>query len=149
MTPAQRKAVPPVGNVQFGGVDQGLNIEATSITWSKVHPGEYTLKFNVPTVPWLTSHGEHALVAGRYAITVTCVGPTVSGCALGPAQAHGSFTLTGPIAVHRRAPSLHFTPDRGTPGTTIHVSGWAPLSSIIGQPFGYQLLWNPPATLAN
>ncbi|MCY0899297.1 MAG: hypothetical protein OWU33_10265 [Firmicutes bacterium] len=143
MTEAQRQKLPPVGNIQFGGLNQGLDIEGAALTWSAAHPGEYTMTFRVPTVPWLTLHGEHPLTPGRYAVTVTCVGPIVMGCALGPAEASGTFTLTGPIKTVRKAPFLHFSPDRGAPGTLIHVTGWAPLTTIIGQPFGYQLVWNP------
>lgn len=143
MTAAQRKNIPPVVNIQFGGLASGLNIEATAITWSQTHPGEYTAKFRVPTVPWLTPQGEHPLFAGQYPVTVTCAGPTISGCAKGPAQARGTFALTGPIHMGRKAAFLHFSPDQGAPGTVIHVTGWAPLSTIIGQPFGYNLTWNP------
>ncbi|MCY0879745.1 MAG: hypothetical protein OWU84_12515 [Firmicutes bacterium] len=143
LTPSQRKKLPPVGNIQFGGLQAGLDIEGVPLTWSTTDPGEYRMTFRVPRVPWLTIHGEHPLVAGRYAITVTCVGPLVDGCDSGPAEARGMFTLTGPIAVKQKTPFLRFSPDRGSPGTLIRVSGWAPLTSIIGQPFGYQLVWNP------
>ncbi len=137
------------GNIYFGGIVQGLDMGISTVVYSNAHPGEFTLKFRLPTVPWLTSQGEHPLLPGRYRLLVSslwnCTGPAFGDCQIIPFDAQGTFTLTGPIPVRRRAPVLHFYPDRGAPGTTIHVRGWAPLTTLLGntQPASYQLVWDP------
>ncbi len=146
---ANRKKLPPLGNIGFGGFGSGLIINVSTITWSSEHPGYFTAQFQVPTEPWLTSHGEHALKPGSYPVAIQCFGPTIKGCALGPSQANAGFHLVGPILHQTRPISLRMSPDRGDPGTTVRVSGWAPLTEIIGRPFGYQLVWNTNGKTSN
>ncbi|PSR32706.1 MAG: hypothetical protein C7B46_13180 [Sulfobacillus benefaciens] len=142
LSASDRAKLAPLGNIGFGGFNTGLTIDVSAITWSSQHPGYFTAKFQVPTQPWLTPQGEHALKPGVYPVAIQCFGPMIHGCALGPSQTQADFRLMGPIATQDRPISLKLSPVRGAPGTSVHVSGWAPLTEIIGQPFGYQLVWN-------
>lgn len=142
LSAAERAKLPPLGNISFGGFDAGLTIDVSAITWSSQHPGYFTTQFQVPTEPWLTPHGEHPLKPGVYPVAIQCFGPTIPGCGLGPSQTQADFRLMGPITDQTRPISLTLSPDSGAPGTIVRVSGWAPLTEIIGKPFGYQLVWN-------
>lgn len=142
LSDSDRSKLPPLGNIGFGGFDSGLTIDVSAISWSSQHPGYFTTRFQVPTQPWVTPQGEHALKPGVYPVAIQCFGPAIHGCALGPSQTQADFRLVGPITDQTRPISLKLSPVRGAPGTTVRVSGWAPLTEIIGQPFGYQLVWN-------
>lgn len=130
------------GNIGFGGFRHGLSISGSSaIKWSRRRPGHFTTQFQVPETAWLTPTGIHPLASGSYTVAIDCFGTDPArGCALGPDQATARFRLTGGYAT-APAPHLTFSPSHAQPGQTVKVSGWAPVTSIIGQPFPYQLIW--------
>ena len=76
-------------------------------------------------------------------MALRCFGPLPQSkkCGLSPDQARATFDLTGPIPASPAQASLHFTPAEARPGQSVTVTGWAPLTNIIGQPYGYQLQW--------
>ena len=116
----------------------GLTEHALRVHWSHRHPGTFTLHLRVPVTPWVTPTGVHPLTAGRYRIGVQCLLP--KGCVLGLTERSAPFRLTGPTPTAclpgRPCGRLVVSPASGPPGTTIQVSGWAPLSTVIGHPFG-------------
>ena len=131
------------GNIGFGGFRYGLTMTPRStITWSSRHPGHFTTQFEVPKTAWLTRKGAHPLASGNYKVAIDCFGVVQAGCAVGADQATTTYHLTGGLS---RTPHtyLALSPSHAKPGQTIQVSGWAPLTSIIGHnPFGYQLTWS-------
>lgn len=133
-----------IGNIAFGGFTDGLEYAASSSTWSASDPGHFEARFTVPKTAWLTPTDTHALVNGSYSVAINCftVGQAQAGCDLGPNQASATFTLTG--APQKPAPKayLHLSLDRAKPGDTVHVTGWAPLTEIIGVPFPYNFTWS-------
>jgi hypothetical protein len=130
------------GNIDFGGVSAGLYISVNAVHWSRTQPGHFTTTFRVPQVPWLTLEGSHPLSPGPYSVALTCVGNGAGrGCSRGPAEIQTNFTLTGGSRDQPSHAFLHFSPTAARPGQRVRVTGWAPLTTIIGKPFGYQLLW--------
>ena len=132
------------GTVCWDGCSGGFT-EGVQVAWSAVHAGFFAAELTVPTTAWLTADGPQPLAPGTYPVGVQCIAPTAGGCALQPAQATARFRLRGPApqrcAAGQPCASLSFSPDAGVPGTTVHVSGWAPLTNVIGsQPFGYTLV---------
>lgn len=128
------------GTLCFGGCAQGLREQGIPIAWSG---DAFTAWMVVPTVPWIAPDGPQQLVPGAYAIEATCVRRQPKAplpCDLQPAQAAGTFRLTGPV---RPAPTVEFrfSPNSARPGDTVRVSGWAPLSPLLGAtPAGYNLV---------
>lgn len=116
----------------------GLSEHALRVHWSAVHPGSFSLRLRVPETPWVTPSGVRLLTPGTHRIVVQCLFPA-NGCALG-AQGAASFRLTGPVPTACRAgrpcARLVLSPAFGPPGTTVQLSGWAPLRTVIGRPFG-------------
>ncbi len=113
------------------------------VQWSATHAGDFATSFTVPKVPWLTLQGPHPVTAGRYTVGLQCLSPVRGGCATRGPDASAAFTLRGPTPTtclpgHACA-HIHITPSSGAPGDVVHVSGWAPLTPVIGQPFGYEL----------
>jgi BNR/Asp-box repeat len=132
------------GHVCWAACPGGLTYAGIPVQWSPTQAGHFTMQFTVPRVPWLGADGPHSLAPGTYTVGVRCIGPAIKGCALQGAQATTTFFLLasptpglcqiGPCA------RLRFTPAAGPPGTVIQVHGWAPLTEIIGQPLGYDLV---------
>lgn len=116
----------------------GLAEHALPVHWSAVHPGAFTLHMRVPETPWVTPTGVRPLTPGAHRIVVQCLFPA-NGCAFG-AQGSASFRLTGAIptacSVGRPCARLVLSPASGPPGTLVSLSGWAPLRTVIGRPFG-------------
>jgi hypothetical protein len=75
-------------------------------------------------------------------VAIECV-QLISGCALGPAAAQTTIKLVAPSPDRcvrgRPCETLHLSALHPAPGDEVLVKGWAPLQSIIGQPFGIDL----------
>ena len=128
----------------WDGCQSGLQEQGVPVHWSTRTTFHAVL--TVPSTAWLTTRNGkvmvHPLVAGTYSVGVQCLLAT-SGCALGPADAITSVHLNAPTpsrcVAHRSCLSLRLSTSRGAVGDVVEVSGWAPLETIIGQPFGYDL----------
>lgn len=137
------------GDIGFGGFTHGLDINVSQIHWSARHPGHFAASFRVPATAWLTPTGMHRLVPGRYTVAIRCFGAAVQkGCGGGPDQLQSTFTLAGPVHGAPAHAFMALSPTHASPGQTVHVTGWAPLTNIIGQPFGYSLAWGNTASVA-
>jgi hypothetical protein len=127
-------------------------VEALTRVWSQTRPGYFTMRFVVPSAPWLTAGGPHPLTPGDYTVGVPCLaqppvvakGPGFVPCDRQSAEATATFHLTGPGSPRCQTmlcAQLTLSPDRGPPGTEIQVGGWAPLNLIIDDaPIGYNLV---------
>ena len=134
----------------WDGCLTGLDEQGVPIYWSS--PTRFSATLVVPDAPWLTSRGAsvsvHPLTSGRYVIGIQCLTPT-SGCALAPAESSTSIRLRAPTPTTcvsgESCASLQLSSSAATPGSIVTVSGWAPLQSLIGQPFGFNLSVAPAA----
>ncbi len=133
-----------IGNLAFGGFASGLEYAAPATKWSRTNPGHFTVTFQVPKTAWLTPNGTHTLADGPYSVAINCfVAPSsVKGCVQSPGQAKATFTLTNVPSTPAPKPYLRLSPATVKPGDTVHVSGWAPLTEIIGVPFPYSITWS-------
>lgn len=139
---------PDQANLCFGGCDHGLPYSGVQVHWSARHRGLFTMRFPVPQAPWVSYDGNHPLVAGHtYRVGLQCLDPQQPGCATEPALTSALFKLLGPVTHrcrHGACGDMHLTPAQASPGTKVSISGWAPLTQIIGQPFGYTLTLHGP-----
>jgi hypothetical protein len=147
-TTAQRHEAAFGGDIAFGGFAAGLHISADAITWSSTQPGHFITTIRVPVTNWLTPNGTAVLAPGSYQISLRCFGLSVRGCAGGPDQLSATFTLTGSVPKAPVSAYLSFSPPAAAVGALVRVTGWAPLTNVIGQPFGYNLVWGPDGTTA-
>ncbi len=129
------------GNILLGSVSEGYSEQALPVSWSKQHPGIFTIKFRIPVTSWISPHGAHRLRDGPLSVGVLCVGVNQAGCGLIDPTLSQPFVISGAIPKSPSAAYLRLSPARGESGTVVHVSGWAPVSTDIGQPFGYELQW--------
>lgn len=130
-------------DVCWGECPGGLSEQALSVQWSESQPGHFTFEFTVPSIPWLGADGPHPLVPGDYTVGAQCLAPTSPGCLLRGPQAVAVFHLTGPTPAECEAGPcghLELDPSEGTAGTLVQVGGWAPLTEVISEPFGYSLI---------
>jgi len=131
-------------NLCWDGCQSGLVEDGVPIHWTSTSSFRATLL--VPDTAWLVSGrsgvGVHELSSGSYQVGVQCLG-SISGCALGPADAQTRVQLVAPPPRRcrsvRRCATLKLSPSTATVGDAVQVRGWAPLESIIGVPFGFQL----------
>ncbi|HTX01863.1 MAG TPA: hypothetical protein VMD59_23975 [Acidimicrobiales bacterium] len=144
--PLPASGVTQFADVCFDSCD-GLTESGVALHWLTKPGGRVAQRFTatvlVPDAPWLVNGTPHGLVSGTYEIGVQCAGEEVGGCALGAAQGSAAFRLVvprpQPCPTLSVCSSLHLTPVAAPPGTSVTVSGTAPLAQIIGQPFGYGL----------
>jgi hypothetical protein len=122
-----------------GFTDQGVPVRYTA-------SGQFTARFTLPKVPVLTASGPLVLADGTYTMGFTCIGPNQMGC-LSSTMAIAPFRVDGATTQEARAcsaqeacASLVFSPADARPGQLVRVTGFAPLSPVIGQPFGYDLV---------
>lgn len=129
------------GTVCWDGCRRGLT-ESVPVAWSADHPGLFAAHLTVPRTAWLTAGGPKPLASGTYQIGVQCLVPS-RGCRLRPAEAAAPFRLAGAAPTRcvagKPCATLKISSDVGRPGGSVHVTGWAPLTQIIGRPFGYYL----------
>jgi len=131
-------------NVCWQGCLDGFVNSDLPVTWSADQPGNFTLQYTIPSIPWLGTDGPHALQPGDYTLSLQCLGPENQGCAIQEGSVSATFSLSGPASnrcqTDQDCASLSVDPASASPGAQVQVSGWAPLNQIIdGTPFGYDL----------
>jgi len=122
----------------------GLQEEGAAIHWTSSRTFHVNLR--VPETAWLvSSHGAvtvHPLSSGNYEVGVQCL-TSISGCALGPAEAQTMIRLKAPTPTRCRSgqpcETMSLSTSAAEVGDQILVKGWAPLQTIIGRPSSYTL----------
>ena len=143
--PDTRPPAAPVADVCWDGCAHGLT-ESQPITWNGAH---FTTSLIVPAVTWLATSGPRPPKSGTFPITLQCLqappGPAF-GCG-GYDEVSEPFTLVAPSPGRCNAGQscgeLSLSVSSARPGSIIQVSGWAPLTEVIGQPYGYALTIAP------
>ncbi|MHB8379323.1 MAG: hypothetical protein ACYDB2_05305 [Acidimicrobiales bacterium] len=135
----------------WDGCQTGLTEQAVPLHWT----GRLSFRTSllVPPTAWLEldqgSVSVHPLISGTYGVAIQCVQQT-SGCALGAPDARTTITLDAPARERcvkgRSCMSLHLSTRRAAVGDEVIVHGWAPLQSLIGQPYGFDLSIAPSNT---
>jgi hypothetical protein len=139
--PAQREGD---ANLCWDSCQTGLQEQGVPIHWTSRR--NFYANLQVPDSAWLVDSGQgvsvHPLVSGRYSVGVQCI-VLVSGCALGAADGQTTIQLKTPApkrcVVGQRCETLQLSTYAARVGDEVKVTGWAPLQSIIGQPFGFNL----------
>jgi hypothetical protein len=137
-------------NLCWDGCRSGLQEQAVAVTWSS--PTTFHTRLEVPGTAWFVASTSavtvHPLQSGIYRVGIECLGST-PGCALGPAVAYSTIRLNAPASTRcQSAPhceTLHLSTSEASVGSVVKVTGWAPLQTIIGQPFGYNLSVTRPS----
>lgn len=128
----------------WDGCQTGLREQSFPLHWTS--RSTFQVKFQVPDDAWFQEEGKrevvHPLTGGNYSVGIECV-TVSSGCALLPADAQVVVHLSAPASarcsVAAKCAYLTFSSNAGQAGDVIAVRGWAPLSSIIGTPFGLSM----------
>ncbi|GEM_PF-579087 len=132
--------------VCWAGCARGLT-ESANVHWSAGAPGQFETALTVPATAWLGADGPHPLQPGPYAVEIACIPPQFSlpkPATCGGVHLSATFHLEAPAA-KRCTPGqpcawLRFSPTQGPVGSLVRVTGWAPLTALIGRPFGYYLV---------
>lgn len=155
LVPEPERAAPQTADVCVDGCD-GLVEDGVSLHWlagggphEAVPAGDvarFTARAELPDAPFFVDGHLHSLVSGLYPVGVACVGeagPATAGCGLHPAQGSAlvHLVVAHPVLCPPRGSCAHLelSPPDAPPGTAVRVRGVAPVSQIIGQPFGYTL----------
>ena len=142
-TPDHRSTTTQDGDAMLcwdGCGPQGYIEQGVSFRWTSPHTFVATLI--VPQAPWLGARGIQPLVSGSYPVGVECL-LVIRGCALGGPEGTASFRLHAPA--HGRCTAgepcatARLDPLAARPASQVRVSGWAPLDSFIGSPFGLEV----------
>ncbi len=123
----------------------GLQEQAVAIHWTSSTTFHATL--SVPDAAWLVDRQGrvtvHPLQSGRYPVAVQCVIAT-PGCELTVPHASAAIALRAPrptrCVTGRHCATMTLSATVAQVGDRLLVRGWAPLQTIIGQPFGYVLV---------
>lgn len=137
----------PLPTLCWGGCN-GLTEQASTPHW--MSPTRFRMKLLVPDAAWLqVVRGRvtvHALTSGKYDVAIQCI-TSISGCAREPADARTSVYLKAPkpsrCVKGKECETLTLSSSRASIGDEVLVKGWAPLQTIIGQPFNYSLSVTP------
>jgi hypothetical protein len=140
-TTAQRRAA--FTTLCWDGCD-GLQEQGVTLHWSS--PTVFHVALSVPDTAWLVVRAHrvtvHPLQSGRYRVAVQCVIATF-GCGLAPPSASTTITLRAAPPTRcvpgRRCATMTLSATVARIGDRVLVRGWAPVQTIIGQPFGYTL----------
>jgi hypothetical protein len=130
-------------NLCWDGCRTGLE-ESVQLRWSS--STTFHTSLIVPDTAWLVIRNGavsvHPLLTGSYQVGIQCLGP-ISGCAYSPADARTTIQLIAPkperCASGQSCETLHLSASTAQVGDEIRVTGWAPLQTFIGQPFGFDL----------
>lgn len=143
--PDTRRPAAPATDVCWDGCAHGLR-ESQDITWRGTH---FTTSLVVPAVTWLATAGPRPPKSGTFPVTLECLqappGPAL-GCG-GYDEVSVPFTLVAPNSSRcdagQACAEFSLNAPSARPGAMIQVSGWAPLTEVIGQPLGYVLTISP------
>lgn len=141
---SRQRAAATYATLCWGGCRGGLQEQGLAVRW--LSTTTFRMNLVIPATAWLVTNGRavsvHPLTSGRYQVGVACL-LQQSGCALGPAEGRTAVTLRAPAEARclgaQPCESLSLNPRSAPVGAEVHVTGWAPLSLEIGQPFGYAL----------
>jgi hypothetical protein len=130
-------------NICWDGCLTGLQEGGYELNWTS--PTTFQTTLQVPQTAWLVSnHGVvsvHPLRSGNYQVGVQCVG-VISGCAYTHADAQATVTLKAPAPKRcvkgQPCETLRLSTTHVKVGDIVSIKGWAPLQTVIGQPFGWQ-----------
>lgn len=122
----------------------GLQEEGSTVHWAS--STTFHVNLQVPKTAWLvSSRGDvtvHPLTSGVYEVGVQCL-TSISGCAYGPAEAQAAIRLIAPRPTTclsgEQCETMSLSTSKAMVGDEVLVKGWAPLQTIIGQPFSYSL----------
>ena len=128
----------------------GLQEQGVATHWSS--PTTFHTTLVAPDAAWLVVDANrvsvHPLEAGRYRVSVQCVVAT-AGCGRVAPRASATIALRAPrptrCVAGRRCATMTLSAAVARIGDRILVRGWAPVASVIGQPFGYALSVAPAA----
>lgn len=131
-------------NLCWDGCSEGLEYDGVRATWSS--PATFHASLVVPDAPWITQDPARVvpLQSGTVPIGVQCLS-LQAGCGLQGSEAHAEFHLdvsgSSICTTASACAQLTAAPDRAAPGDIVKITGFAPLSMVIGadQPFVYQL----------
>ena len=132
----------------------GLREQGVTVHWSSSKT--FDMKLRVPETAWLVSSHRavtvQPLTSGNYEVGVQCL-TSISGCALGAAEAKTTIQLNAPkpkrCFAGQPCETMSLSTSKAMVGNKILVKGWAPLQTIIGQPFGYTLSVTPGSAKKN
>ncbi len=131
-------------DVCWDGCQSGITVQGVTVRW--LNHRTFEVKFRAPQAPWFEySHGRlgvHPLVSGINHLGIECL-VVASGCALLPADAEVPVLLNVALPDLCRpittCATLTLSSSRAQIGDVIVVHGWAPIESVIGQPWGFSL----------
>jgi hypothetical protein len=134
----------------WDGCQGGLQEQGNALHW--VSRSTFHIAFQVPDAAWFEEKNNtvsiHPLTSGTYSIGIECI-VSSSGCALRPADEQIDVHLAAPQSTHCVADStcahLTLSSNAAQVGDVVVVRGWAPLETIIGDPFGLNLTVTMPA----
>ncbi len=142
-TPAHRSGTVPDLNATVcwdGCGATGLTEQGLPFRWTTPHTFVTTL--TVPSVPWLGARAIEPLNSGPYQVGIECL-LVLRGCAEGGPEGSATFDLRAPphgrCTAGQPCATVSVRPASALPATLVRVSGWAPLDTIIGTPFGVQV----------
>ncbi|MGC8510084.1 MAG: hypothetical protein ACP5PB_04335 [Acidimicrobiales bacterium] len=129
----------------------GLQEQGVAMHWSS--PTTFHTTLVAPDAAWLVAGTNrvtvHPLESGRYRVSMQCVVAT-AGCGREAPRASATIALRAPrptrCVAGRRCATMTLSAAVARIGDRILVRGWAPVASIIGQPFGYVLSAAPATT---
>ncbi|MGB7104147.1 MAG: hypothetical protein WBD82_06070 [Acidimicrobiales bacterium] len=126
----------------------GLQEQGQTLRWLSAKRFQVTLQ--VPETAWLVAskHGVsvHPLSSGTYKVGLQCL-TQIFGCDLRKPEATVTVHLKAPTPTRcvngKLCETMTIAPKIATVGDEVLVSGWAPLQTVIGTPWGYALSVTP------
>lgn len=133
----------PLPNLCWDGCS-ALQEEGSTVHWTSSKT--FRINFRVPDTAWIVRSADsvsvHPLTSGTYEVGMQCL-TSISGCALGPAEAQVAVRLKAPKPTRclsgQRCETMSLSTVTAKIGDEIFIKGWAPLQTIIGRPFNYNL----------
>jgi hypothetical protein len=134
----------------WDGCQRGLTESPNS--FKRLGGDRFSVRFIVPDAPWLEGTKAAPLISGDYQLGINCLAVKTGGCVGWPAQGTTTVHLdvAHPVTCAKGCFRLRVTPARARPGQVVHVTGFAPLISLLGRSsFGPSIEDFPSTTAAN